>query len=132
MDALSDDAQMLIVDSTFLRSIFDPPQNARQSAGAKVEPSVSTAARYDKGASSDGMERSRAYFANHIVNGQNRLDETAFVALMERFTNLQSHELLDFFDLLDVNGSGDLDFDTFHLVLSMYFAYDCMQRTKFL
>jgi len=88
--------------------------------------------KFDKAAGHLGRERCRAYFRSTLTAGHGRCDENAFVAFMDKLANFPAQDVLDFFDALDVNNAGELDFDTFHVVVSLYVAYDCMECTRFL
>ncbi|XP_070541074.1 EF-hand calcium-binding domain-containing protein 9-like [Ptychodera flava] len=66
------------------------------------------------------------------VHDEDALNDIQFYAFMRQSTDLNKHRIYKVFDMLDVDGSGQIDFDEFYLLICILIAIQDKEEKQFI
>ncbi|XP_077992178.1 EF-hand calcium-binding domain-containing protein 9-like [Glandiceps talaboti] len=66
------------------------------------------------------------------VHDEDAINDIQFYAFMHQSTDLNKHRIYKVFDMLDVDGSGQIDFDEFYLLICILIAIQDKEEKQFI
>lgn len=71
-------------------------------------------------------------FAMLDIHGENTLNDVQFCAFLKTITDLKTVQIYKVFDMLDVDGSGTIDFNEFYLLICIVIAVQDHEEKHFI
>ncbi|XP_002730510.2 EF-hand calcium-binding domain-containing protein 9-like, partial [Saccoglossus kowalevskii] len=72
------------------------------------------------------------YFKLLDIHDENAINDIQFYAFMRLQTNLSKNNIYKVFDMLDVDGSGQIDFDEFYLLICILISIQDSEEKQFI